>query len=440
MLRTCPPGTPRALGRAARGVLALVVAMVAAPPQVRAAETSGQTDPVEGKWLGSAGTELERVAIGLEFRRRADGTLALLLTQPVSNYFALETPGAVRRDGARVAHDELHLDLELVAGRLVGTYPGPGSAASFERVDELPAEPELPTVPRGPGPLWSTVLGGQVFATPAVAEGVAYVGTTGGVMNAVRVEDGRMLWAFRAGRPIFGEALAAGDALFFVCDDGHLFKLERATGNEIWRYELGDGGVPRILPHPAVFDWDWQAPKPVVAEGTVYVGSGDGSFHAVDAATGARRWRFETGGKIRTGAAIDGDRVFVGSADHHLYALDRASGRELWRHDTGAEVDTTPIVAGGKVLVGNRGHGLRALAAATGELLWRSFFWGSWVESTPVVVDGTIFIGSSDLSRVSAIDLASGRVLWRTDVFGWSWGTPLVTAERIYAAAAGGAP
>ena len=31
-------------------------------------------------------------------------------------------------------------------------------------------------------------------------------------------------------------------------------------------------------------------------------------------------------------------------------------------------------------------------------------------------------------------------MLWRTDVYGWSWGTPLVLGDRIVVGAAGGAP
>ena len=91
-----------------------------------------------------------------------------------------------------------------------------------------------------------------------------------------------------------------------------------------------------------------------------------------------------------------------------------AAVAEAFRHD-------------GKVLVGNRGYGLFAIAADSGTELWKNFFWGSWVESTPVVVDGTIYIGSSDLRRVSAIDPADGRVLWRSDVFGWAWATPVIS-------------
>jgi len=83
---------------------------------------------------------------------------------------------------------------------------------------------------------------------------------------------------------------------------------------------------------------------------------------------------------------------------------------------------------------------MTSVASDSGQLAWKLFFWGSWVESTPVVRDGVIYIGASDLRRVSAIDPADGRVLWRTDVYGWTWGTPLVTDDRIYAGAAGGTP
>ena len=31
-------------------------------------------------------------------------------------------------------------------------------------------------------------------------------------------------------------------------------------------------------------------------------------------------------------------------------------------------------------------------------------------------------------------------VIWRSDVYGWNWGTPLVARDRIYAGVAGGTP
>ncbi|HKE49660.1 MAG TPA: PQQ-binding-like beta-propeller repeat protein [Rhodanobacteraceae bacterium] len=406
-----------------------------------APRTQAQTkDPVEGAWLGTAGTDKEKIDVGFEFHRDADGKLRVRLTEPILNTFGMDGPGEVRREGDRVIDESLYIDLTLKGDTLTGTYPGPRSPASFQRVDKLPTEAPVPDLPTGPGPRWETRLSGQAFAAPVVDGDVVYIGTTGGVLNAVDAKTGAITWTFPAGGAIFGEATVDGDAVYFACDNGFLYRLDRATGKERWHYDLGDGAVPRVLPHPSVFVWDWQSARPLVADGVVYVGAGDGGFHAVDAANGTRKWRFAAADKIRSGAAIDRDNVIFGSADHFLYVVDRKTGAERWRYDTKADVDATPVVYDGHILIGNRGYGLFSLDANTGKETWKLFFWGSWVESTPVVQDGVIYIGASDLRRVSAIDPKSGRVLWRTDVYGWTWGTPVVTTDRVYAGAAGGTP
>jgi len=416
-----------------------VIALAFAFSSAAAVAAESARDPVEGLWLGTAGTDRERIEVGLDFHRDAEGKLRIKLTQPIMNFFGITDPGEVKRDGNRVVDEAIFLDLTLDGDSLTGHYPGPKSPATFRRVDKLPTEAQPPSLASA-APLWQTRLNGQVYAAPIVADGVAYVGTTGGVFNAVDTKTGKIAWAFGAGGPIFGAAGVAGDAVYFASDNGFLFKLDRASGKEVWRYDLGDRAIPRVLPHPAVFAWDWQGAQPLVADGIVYVGAGDGGFHAVDAASGERKWRFAASGKIRSGAAISGNDVFFGSADHFVYALDRRSGAEHWRFDTKADVDATPVIHNGKLLIGNRGYGLFAIAADSGTELWKNYFWGSWVESTPVVVDGTIYIGSSDLRRVSAIDPADGRVIWRSDVYGWAWATPVVTKDKIYAGAAGGTP
>ena len=393
----------------------------------------------EGFWLGTTGNEKERVEVGLEIGRDAAGKPVMKLTQPNMGFHGLDT-GDTTIDGARVRNATFQLDLVAKGDTLEGTFPGPRAQARLRRVDALPKPPALPDVPKGPAPRWQTRLGGQVYASPVVADGFAYIGTTGGVMNAVKVADGTIAWAFAAGGPIHGAVAIGTDAICFVSDAGFLHMLARSDGKERWRYDLGDRATPRTLPHPSAGDWDWQAPQPLLADGVVYVGAGDGGFHAVDAASGVRKWRFAAKAKIRTGAALDGARVVFGSADHFVYALDRVDGREVWRFDSKAEIDGAPLVHDGHVFIGNRGPGLYSLAAATGKEEWRLFFWGSWVESTPVIDDGTLYIGSSDLGHVSAIDPANGHVRWRGNTWGWTLGTPLLTRDRVYAGAAGGTP
>lgn len=424
-----------------RHSIVLLAAFLSAFPWGAASQAldSPADDPLLGTWLGTVGSEREKIEVGLDFRRTKEGATELYLTQPISNYFGVKA-GVVKREGEKVLLDDFALSLRLRDGVLEGTYPGPNSPALFRRVERLPEATPIPDVPSGPAPAWTTRLSGQIFASPAVFDGKVYVGTTGGVFNALDAKNGKILWSFAAGRPIFGTALVTSDAVYFPCDNGYLFRLRREDGKEVWRYDLGDERVSRVTAHPEVFDWDWHGPRPELADGVLYVGAGDGGFHAIDAASGARKWRVAAGGKVRGGAAVSGDRVIFGSADHFVYALDRTTGKELWKHDTGAGIEDRPLVEGGKVFIGNRGGGLYALDVATGERLWKLYFWGSWLESTPVHAEGILYVGSSDLRRVSAIDPTNGHVIWRTDVYGWTFGTPLLVDDKIFVGAAGGEP
>ncbi len=421
-----------------RGVF-LAATILAIGPTFAEDSPPNDCTKVEGLWLGTTGSPRERIEVGLRIQRGDQGQWSLRLTQPIMNYFDADPGSELRCEDTRITYEGLFLSLQLEGDTLRGTYPGPNSTATLTRAKRLPTEASPPRVP-DLKPRWEARLSGQIYASPIVVDGIAYIGTTGGVVNAVDTRDGKIRWTFSVGAPIFGSVAVTDDAVYVAADNGFLYRLQREDGKERWRYALGDGDIARVLPHPQVFEWDWQGAQPVVAGDTVYIGAGDGGLHAVALDTGQRRWRFDTRGAIRNAVAVDDARVYVGSLDHHIYALARADGREQWRNDTGAAVDAAPVLHEGRVLVGNRGAGLLSIDATTGETKWRLFFWGSWVESTPVVRDRVIYIGSSDLRRVSAIDSTDGHVLWRTDVFGWTWGTPVVTDHHLYVGAAGGTP
>jgi outer membrane protein assembly factor BamB len=63
---------------------------------------------------------------------------------------------------------------------------------------------------------------------------------------------------------------------------------------------------------------------------------------------------------------------------------------------------------------------------------WKRYVWFSWIESSAVVKDGVAYVGSSDAALVLAVDAKSGRPRWQADVYGWAWGQPAVTDERVY--------
>lgn len=398
-------------------------------------------DTIEGKWLGSVGDAGANnlSVLGLEFRRDATGALSFALTLEQLNVYGQTVPETIAHQGNRYACGTF--DLELKDGQLTGTFGANKRPVTLTRVAQLPTDAPLPTdLPAAPAPKWQTQLGGSVHASPAVHGDLAYVGTTSGVFVAVKIADGSVAWNFPAGRPIFGEALATDDAVFFVCDNGYLFKLARTDGKELWRYDLGDARVSRILPdpiHQAEDSFDHRAPRPTLADGILYVGAGDGGFHAVRADTGERVWRVQSKGAIRTDAVVRGAHVFYSTIGGLIVAAERSTGQSLWENKSAAPVTSSPAFVGDKLVIGGRDSVLQALDPATGAQLWKLGFWGSWVESTAVPApenNGVAYIGSSDLRRVTSFDVNTGRILWRTDVFGSSWGRPLVTEKFIYAA------
>lgn len=411
-----------------------------------AAVVVGRDTSIEGRWYGTAGFPEDRVPIGFDIRRVAGGARKVFLYQPVINFYGLELPGELADSAGHYRLTGLNLELTRRDSLLVGTYLHLNTPIALHRVARLPEEVPVPRLPAGPLPRWKTRLGSAIYASAAVYGGIGYVGTSGGIVSAIALRDGAFVWTFAAGRPVFGAPLVNATHVFFVCDNGWLFKLDRLTGAEVWRYDLGDARVSRVLPHQVIdhsgdFDWDTRAPTPVLADGVLFVGAGDGGLHAVDAETGRRRWRFAATGKLRTEALVAGDRVIVGSWSDTLYAVGRRDGRLLWKRGTGGPVTGAPALIGGRIVVGNRNGALTAVDPASGERRWRMLFWGSAVESSPAAGDsGLFYIGSSDLRRISLIDSHDGRVVWRADVFGWAWARPLVHGRTLYVTTVGADP
>ena len=72
---------------------------------------------------------------------------------------------------------------------------------------------------------------------------------------------------------------------------------------------------------------------------TLYIGSFDGSFFAIDTNTGAQKWVFDAGNIIASSAAIDAvGLIFVTTLDGTIYVLrdDGSQATVLWTYSLGA--------------------------------------------------------------------------------------------------------
>jgi outer membrane protein assembly factor BamB len=93
---------------------------------------------------------------------------------------------------------------------------------------------------------------------------------------------------------------------------------------------------------------------------TVYIGSYNGSFYAINARSGHVSWRFNGHGRISGSPTIVGRTVyFAVLGRHHTYGLGISTGRVLFEKDTGS---FDPVISDGTDIYLTGTTGLYALA------------------------------------------------------------------------------
>ncbi len=144
--------------------------------------------------------------------------------------------------------------------------------------------------------------------------------------------------------------------------------------------------------------------------------------------------------------ALSGNKLFVFTrvdSSEVVRCLEASSGKELWRDSYQAMAVTggarphpgpraTPLVAEGSVVTFGVGGVLSCYDAESGKLLWRKgnseglvpvFFTGM----SPLFVDGKliVFMGGPDKGELAALELKTGKVIWRWAGEGPSYGSPV---------------
>ena len=68
---------------------------------------------------------------------------------------------------------------------------------------------------------------------------------------------------------------------------------------------------------------------------------------------GKLQWDFKTGGQVNSDVVLNGDgsTVFFGSADKSFYAVDTATGNQIWRFTTQGSVRTFFVACSLRVCV-----------------------------------------------------------------------------------------
>jgi outer membrane protein assembly factor BamB len=276
----------------------------------------------------------------------------------------------------------------------------------------------------------------------SVVGGIVYVGDDNGYTYALNAETGKLIWAHYGWNMTMSNPLVDGNKVFVSTGNAYfnyantmkylkgerpirgpglntIYALDRRSGRQIWAF------------HPP----GEAMPTPLLDNGYLYAGTGDGHVYKLSAETGALAWKTDVVSFISMSSLVKGDGLmFVGGTNpNFLYAIDAASGRIAWKATipdlvaTGTG-DCTPAYADGIVVqemtVTSRdkdrpvANVLLALDATDGHILWQVRFPDGPVPpamktATPVIVDGVVYEGSPVSGDYYALDLKTGHQRWK---------------------------
>ena len=251
-------------------------------------------------------------------------------------------------------------------------------------------------------------------------------------------------WQFDAGARINGGFAVVGNTLLLDTFNNELVALDVRSGKVLWRSKSDN-----VL-----------MSTPVVANGLIYVGSGDNgrlaggsgpstyastysSAHAAqvnptwgrpegdamlayDLTTGKQRWIYRTVGEDMPSPAIVGDTLIFANGDLHMYGLNTQTGEQRWMREVdGLATMASATVASGLTylsICNDAPYRCQTLAvdAPTGRVAWHAPFGNS--DSSPAFGDGRIYVSGivneADQARhtgygvVAALDAKTGQTRW----------------------------
>ena len=316
--------------------------------------------------------------------------------------------------------------------------------------------------PPNGGQSWASTVAaalGNVMGV-SVVQGIVYVQLSSREIYALDAKTGEAIWRKElvnvagmgqtiveeiAGRPVV--FVPAGDAAFTVknvidftkglphdrgADFSSLYAFDGLTGEQLWRFDTK--GAAR--------------PAPVYKDGKLYLPTGGGEMHILDAATGMRLGTFTNPGEGFTGLAspnwymTEDNKLFIlyGTLrPRRILAVDvtdpvnptlgwqysppRAAANSPGDTPVGVDQDLGVVMTAVFTSAPEGGFYLNVIAlnAATGEALWMADAGHGpnipgFKASVPLIHEGNVYLGNSLNETYQSYEIATGNLRWATSV------------------------
>jgi outer membrane protein assembly factor BamB len=206
------------------------------------------------------------------------------------------------------------------------------------------------------------------------------------------------------------EAPLLTPGLVVVPAEDALVAFDRRTGDVRWDTRLGQSTVhvPNI---------DDAASTPVAAGNTVFTCRGGGELVAVEAGSGAVRWRMPLGGRCDGPPATDGQTVVASWDPEHgegagIGAFDVTTGAPRWSAPLTAGAVSAPAITGPVAVVVDFDLAAKAFDLSSGRRLWTTTVGGGGAPKVPPLPVGNDKVLAADrVGGLTMLDL-HGHKVW----------------------------
>ena len=241
------------------------------------------------------------------------------------------------------------------------------------------------------------------LASPALADGVIFVGSTDETFYSLDMRSGKVLWKFDAGYPLEAPPAVTQDKVCFGSSDGFMRCFDRG-GTLLWEFRARS----EILS------------SPVIKDSMVFFSSSDDRLYALDAGTGVKVWNYarmvfkSVTPRIYASSAWADGRLYHFFSDGTLVCLNAADGKELWSRKLVKDFDgaqstrRTPLVMGTVVYAIDDNNAVVALNSTTGEV--KGIY--NIIKAHDFVLPDKNTLVIAGAERVVSINISTGAILW----------------------------
>ena len=247
--------------------------------------------------------------------------------------------------------------------------------------------------------------------------GRVFVGDSDGIFYCLDAKTGNLIWKQETEAEINSSPNFYKDSVLIGSQDGSLYRFRMSDGSIIWKYTIeASGGIQCT---------------PTLGEHYVFICGCDGKLHVIDVETGSTVETVEIGDPTLSTPAVLGPNVYFGTEGATLFDVDWKKSKIIWKYQNSkrrTSYRSSPAVSDLGVVIGGRNK-LVELIDATGKRNW-SFPTKGRIDSSPVIVDNRVFVGSAD-GRIYGLDLKTGEKVWSYDGGAAFSASPAVAGGRL---------